>query len=156
MTAPDGPAPVARATAACWLCDKGIYQAGHDDQNKPYWLHADGYRTCSEDDELAVATPAPKSDRHKENPVTFRPQPRELRAWLDEAAKREGRPAGAIVSASLERYQVLSDAGLALLDRDQTRALGARLKDRSEENGAALNQAIDRMQAAMRAWRPGT
>lgn len=37
---------MANATAACAVCEQGIYQCGHDDQNRPYWLHTSGHREC--------------------------------------------------------------------------------------------------------------
>jgi hypothetical protein len=56
--ASDGLAERAQAEAACQICGKGIYQSGHDDDNRPLWLHVNGYRACG-DDEHATAVAMP-------------------------------------------------------------------------------------------------
>jgi hypothetical protein len=53
------------------------------------------------------------SDRHKRQPISFRPSP-ELWAWLDEQAAAEGKPVRQIIKESLE------------LERDLDRAAGGR------------------------------
>jgi len=53
----DGLIERATAQAACGLCGKGIYRTGHDDENRQMWMHVNGYRTCEEGDDIAVATP---------------------------------------------------------------------------------------------------
>lgn len=49
------------------------------------------------------------TDRHKVNPVTFRP-PEGDRAWLYAYAKESGRPAGSILSEALAEYRQRKEA----------------------------------------------
>lgn len=144
-------APLDRAQAAVLLADLGSLIAagksgGAERADLMRRLAGEGWTQ----DEIAAAAAISQAAVSKALAVA------QGRQWLSEAAGREGRSPGAVISASLERDRVLSDAGLALLDRDQTRAMMAYLRSPGGETAAALDQAADRFRAALGAWKPGT
>jgi hypothetical protein len=97
-------------------------------------------------------------DRHSRDPITYRP-PKDTAGWLDDIARREGRPVRRVVGDAVERARRVDEAGLAAFDREQDRrftawhAAMARGEDGAEEL-AALNAAMDAYQSAIRKWHP--
>jgi hypothetical protein len=97
------------------------------------------------------------ADRHSRNPITYRPKTGTA-AWLDDIAKREGRPVRAIVGDAVERARAISEADLGAFDREVSRRtmtyLTARREGEASEETAALNAAIDAYRHAILQWRP--
>jgi len=101
-----------------------------------------------------------KADRHRRDPITYRP-PSDTAGWLDDIAAREGRPVRRVVGDAVERARRIDEAGLAAFDREQDRrfmalhAARARGEDGAAEL-AALDAAIEAYRMAIRRWHPPT
>ena len=100
----------------------------------------------------------PKADRHRRDPITYRP-PADTFGWLEDIAAREGRPVRKVVGDAVERARRIDEAGLAAFDREQDRrfmawhAARARGEDGTEQL-VALDAAIEAYRAAIRKWYP--
>jgi hypothetical protein len=101
---------------------------------------------------------APKADRHRRDPITYRP-PSDTAGWLDDIAAREGRPVRRVVGDAVERARRIDEAGLAAFDREQDRRFMVWHAARATGGGgaeelAALEAAIDAYRTAIRKWHP--
>lgn len=97
------------------------------------------------------------ADRHSRDPISYRPKT-ETAAWLDDIAKREGRPVRAVVGDAVERARRISEADLGAFDREVDRRtlayFTAKRDSEATEELAALNAAIGAYQHAISQWQP--
>ncbi len=97
-------------------------------------------------------------DRHRRNPIAFRPR-QDTAGWLDDIAAREGRPVRAVIGEAVERARMISEADLAAFDREVTRCMAAFFQARSEgrdgrEESAAFDAADAAYRHAIGGWEP--
>jgi hypothetical protein len=101
---------------------------------------------------------ADRADRHRRDPITYRP-PADTYGWLEEIAGREGRPVRAVVGSAVEQVRRIDEAGLGAFAREQDRRMMAWLDARNRgddgaEELAGLNAAMEAYRHAIGSWQP--